>query len=634
MCGIVGLLDFAGPSTEVAVLLDRMNAAQLHRGPDGAGVWIAEDRRGGIGMTRLSIVDPAGGRQPFLSEDGQVIVVCNGEIYNHRALRRELEQRGHRFRSRSDCEVIVHLYEDLGVECLTRLDGMFALAIVDLRNNQIWLARDRVGMKHLYFAETDRGFLFASEMRALLASGLVATEPAVEHFDAFLQTGFIPAPLTALRGIRRIPAGHRLLRAGGATRLEAYWEPRFQGDAAESTEVEQAQRLETLLRQAVASHLDADVPVGVFLSGGWDSSLVAVLAAQERREPLATFSLVFPDNPADNEASFSQAVARQIGSQHTEIEIRPQQVWDVLTEVVSSVEDLCSGTPGALVYQLARTAAQDLKVVIGGEGADELFAGYPRTQPHPLDRWRAWCPPLLGRVAPYVSKTSTYTALRILTDRDPRAAHRAHLGPFPPAMLRRLLRPEFAQTNRQRTPFPIAEGFWRSCRDVVEERLCVDMAGRLPDCLLLINDKVTMAHSLEVRMPFLDRSVVDFALSLPSSLKSRDGQAKYLLSRLTGHLPAALRGRKKQGLAIPYKEFFQSPSGQRIVRERLLDGPAAGQFFRRSELERWIDSRLTGKLRDPWLLWRLLYLSAWWEDFVLPRRERSPVADSPRRRAA
>lgn len=620
MCGIAGIVDYAGSADELTRLLATMNHTQRHRGPDEQGLWTSAAMRSGLAMTRLSIVDLTTGSQPLPSEDGRVVLVCNGEIYNHRGLRHDLEQRGHRFRGRSDAEVAVHLYEEKGIDGIEELDGMFALAIIDAGRQQVWLARDRMGMKHLYYAHTKRGFLFASEIRALLSTGLIPADLAAEHLPSFLNTGFIPAPYTALRGIHRLCAGQRLLYAGSRTTLQTYWQPRFHGETPPLSHDDYACRLEELLRKSVAAHLDADVPVGVFLSGGLDSSLVAILAAQASREPLRTFSLTFPGTPSHDESVYSRAVADRIGSRHTEVEVHAGDVWNVLPDTVRSVEDLCTGAPGVLLYQLARTAARDLKAVLGGEGADELFAGYPWMQAGFLDGVRPWFPQWLGFLTRHVSDPTLHQALRVLTDSDRAAAHQAGLGPFPPKLLRQLLQPGLLHGAPPPAAASTPAAAWKSCRDTLEERLCVDMTSRLPDCLMLINDKVTMAHSLELRMPFLDRKLVEFSLGVPSHFKSRRGQEKYILRGLDHLLPSQARGRRKQGLAIPHRAFFLTPSGRALLRDRLLGGSATRSLFQTRNLERWVDRKLSGKLRGAWLLWRLLYLGVWNDEFLQPAR--------------
>ena len=307
MCGIAGGYQLDIPEAEIPALLGRMNAAMVHRGPDDEGSWTAPEIRAGLAVRRLSIVDLVTGAQPLLNEDDSVGLVANGEIYNHQALRQQLEARGHRFRSRSDCEVVLHLYEEYGPEGLARLNGMFGLAILDRRQRRLLLARDRAGMKPLYCAKTARGFLFASEARALFASKLVTAEPDWKGLNVCLASQYIPAPRTCFRGIERLPAGaFLLLEEEGRETRGNFWTARFDASGTPKTEPEYADELEKRLRGAVASHITADVPVGAFISGGWDSSLAAVFASQASSKPLKTFSLVFPEEPEEDEGRYSR----------------------------------------------------------------------------------------------------------------------------------------------------------------------------------------------------------------------------------------------------------------------------------------------------------------------------------------
>jgi asparagine synthase (glutamine-hydrolysing) len=312
MCGISGVFASSLRGAELARALERMNTAQRHRGPDQAGsVWF-EPFGAGLACARLSLIDLQGGRQPFANEDETIYAVVNGEIYNHRALRETLAAKGHRFRSASDAEAVVHLYEEAGEAMLDRLDGMFALAILDQRQRRLLAARDGLGMKPLYVAETGGGVAFASEAKALFAAGLATPEPSLDGLDAYMTAGYVPAPLSMFRGVRKLRAGHYLSAGKGGVRETAFWRPYFRRDDSSKSDDEYDEELEHLLAAAVRSHLAADVPVGAFLSGGWDSSLVAAMAAQERGARLKTFSVVFPEMPTWMRAAFRGS--RQPGS--------------------------------------------------------------------------------------------------------------------------------------------------------------------------------------------------------------------------------------------------------------------------------------------------------------------------------
>jgi len=322
----------------------------IHRGPDDCGAWAAPQLQAGLTVRRLTILDLVTGNQPLWNEDESVAVICNGEIYNHRALREELVAREHRFRSTSDCEVIVHLYEEYGQDCLSRLEGMFGLAIFDIPGRSLLLARDPAGMKPLYYARTPAGLFFASEIKALLATQLIGAAPDWTGLNSFFSWEYVIAPLTAFEGIHSVCAGESILLTPGSEVHAFFYRVEFASEEKTLSEDDYAARLEMLLDRAVASHLDADVQVGSFLSGGWDSSLVAWFAARRTSKKLKTYSLVFPEEPAESEARFSRLVADQIGSDHQEVEFRTTQIPDLLERVAGAAENPQGSSPSPLLY--------------------------------------------------------------------------------------------------------------------------------------------------------------------------------------------------------------------------------------------------------------------------------------------
>ena len=376
MCGIAGIFDSKLAEEERLRALARMGEAIRHRGPDEDGSFDCPGLGAALTCRRLSIVDVADGQQPMSNEDGTVQVVFNGEIYNHPALRQDLEKRGHRFRTRCDTEVIAHLYEDLGVECLDKLHGMFALAILDVEARKLVLARDGAGMKYLYWAATPSGFVFGSEVKALLASGLVEAQPDWTGLANFLTSDYIPAPRSGFAGIEKLPAGGWLVVGPGQIRRGRFWRLRFRHDLPRRSDREYAEELEHLLEAALRSHLAADVPVGAFVSGGWDSSLTATLAARQLGTRLKTFSITFPNDPDVDEGRFSRQVAERLGTEHHEVEFDVAAVPDQLPKVTRALEEPFIRSPASLQYQLAEMTAREVKTAISGEGADELFAGY------------------------------------------------------------------------------------------------------------------------------------------------------------------------------------------------------------------------------------------------------------------
>jgi asparagine synthase (glutamine-hydrolysing) len=371
------------------------------------------------------------------------------------------------------------------------------------------------------------------------------------------------------------------------------------------------------LRAAVASHLVADVPVGAFVSGGWDSSLVAVFAAEAASRPLKTFSIVFPEEPGESEGQYSRALSRHIGSEHHEVEFRTSQIPELISKVVEAVEEPCIASPSPLLYQLSAAAGKEVKSVVGGEGADELFGGYPWFRRDWMYRARRLAPrPLLRPLADRVLDVRWGRFWRILAAESDRAADLEWVRDFTGWQKRRFLNPAL----------PLADdpdlGPWRppdatlaSCRDRLEERLSLDLTRRLAEGLLFVEDKVSMAHSLEVRLPYLDRDVVDFALSMPSAMKIRNGQEKYVLSLLTRHLPPEIARRRKYGLHFP---MLAPPAGHfsAFVREALLGSSRRQELFDRRHLEPWLANVLAGRSRGMRMAWALVFLAVWWDCFM------------------
>ncbi len=613
MCGISGVFDPRLAPAELTDILTAMNRAQAHRGPDEATVELTRHPRGGLAVQRLALVDLPGGRQPFVNETGTVRAVINGEIYNHDQLRRRLQDRGHRFRSACDGEVIVHLYEEEGAEFLSRLDGMFALAVVDEAAGRILLARDPAGMKHLYIGRAPGRFAFASEAKALLASGLFAPRPNPDALFFYLRQGFIPAPQSAFSGLERLESGTWLsvdLEQGTETR-KPFWQygPR---ELPALTEEEAGVRLEQLLRQAVASHHRADRPVGAFLSGGWDSSLVARFAAEAAGGPLRTFSVVFPEFPGMDEARYSRQVAGFLGAHHTEVEFRADQVMEDLDLLGRCLDEPCSAAPAEVFFQLARGAARSVPAVLSGEGSDELLGGYERLRNTWVYTLRRLVPPGLAAAAASRLPAGRLRQLSgLLAAPDDLEADAAWLPGFFSEEAAALLHPSLRERVSRPTRVGLPPATAGPTRDLLKRRLCWEFTRRLAEGLLFIGDRTTMAHSLEARMPFLARPVVEFCLAVPSAWKIRNHRHKVLLGHLARKfLPPEIAARSKKGLGCP-PAVWTRPRVVEAVRRRLLESP--GPFDRRT-LESSPVLRRPDLLRGA-LFRRLIFLQAWWDGF-------------------
>lgn len=618
MCGIAGIYGYKGDADSLRRRLCVMNRAMIHRGPDEEGLHIEPDMRSGIAVRRLSIVDPEHGSQPLYNEDRSVAVVCNGEIYNHRTLRRELEQKGHRFRSHSDCEVLAHLYEEEGLDFLKRLNGMFALALLDRRRRCLLLARDPVGMKHLYWGKTTDGIVFASEARSLFAAGLVTPRPDWDSLGNYFSIGWVPSPRTAFQGLQRLRPGSYVHLDEDGVKEGRYWIPRYQEPEKNRSEQDYSHELKELLDRAVGTHLDADVPAGLFLSGGWDSSLVSLYASRRSNKPLNSYSLVFPDDPDSDESGYSRQVTQQIGTRSHEIEVYDADVLSSLQRTSLALEEPVVTAPTQLGFILSQAAGRDLKFVLGGEGADELFAGYGRFKHSPLHRVRRALPhQLFPASTPFHLGTRWNRALRFLAAPDEEQAHLELISLSFPKQVASFLRPDIPFSTR---PTPEAIGFTDDTRDsflnTLDMQLCLELTGRLADGTLFAADKTSMANSLELRMPFLDLEVVEFAFRLPSRFKVKNGQMKAVLSSLASELPADVANRPKQGLHVPAR-IYRSRTLRKFYTETILETSLSTGLFDHHRLEPWVRKMASNPNQRAARLWALCHFCLWWNNFII-----------------
>jgi asparagine synthase (glutamine-hydrolysing) len=608
VCGIYGLIG--SPEVGVEAPLRRMANALVHRGPDGDGRHLSPSA--GLGCRRLAIIDVAGGAQPLASEDGTVIVVCNGEIYNHAALRASLEARGHRFHTRSDVEVVPHLYEERGPDFVDALDGMFGVAVWDTRRRRLVLARDRLGEKPLYYAATSQGFAFASEAKALLASGLVTSAPNWPVLEGYLRAGFVGTPASAFVGIEKLPPGGRLVLDGERIDVDRYWQvaPFLAEPALPLGLDEAARQLRAHLERAVSAALVSDVPVGVFLSGGLDSTAIAALA-RRRLDTLDTFALGFDDAGFD-ERQYAGTAARALDTRHHTLTITPELFLDGARELARVLDEPLADPALVPTFLLARFARTQVKVVLVGEGGDELFAGYPTyvggalaarwaRLPDPVRRTLAAAAPFLG--APAGNNTVRWLLRRFLeaADDPPAVRHRAWTGCVSADRLAALL--------VDGRPRPAPEPAAPAARSDVDALLGIDLTGYLPDDLLVKLDRATMAASLEGRAPFLDHHLVEFACRLPVELKLRGVATKRVLRAAVADLvPTSIRRRVKRGLTVPLAAWLAGPLLP-FVRETVarLD-PAV---FRASAVAALVDEHVARRRDNRRELWALVMLQLW-----------------------
>ncbi len=624
MCGIAGIFHYAEPTLAGREMVARMVAPLRHRGPDDQGVHLAGTM--GLGHARLSIIDVAGGHQPIFSEDRTVAVVCNGEIYNHRELRRGLEERGHRFTTRSDTEVIVHLWEELGAGCVERLAGMFALAVADFRRRTLLLARDRAGKKPLFLADDGRRLGFASELKSLLAAGLAGPEIDPEALDLYLAYGYVPAPWTIFRGAAKLPAGHLALVDERGVRVERYWDVPTEEtqDAGPAADGRLADELERLLATAVRDRLESDVPLGAFLSGGLDSGTIVSLMSEASAGPVRTHTVGFADRASD-EREDAAAVARALGTDHVETEVRPD-LADVLPRIAWHLDEPFADPSAVPTWYVSRETRRRVTVALSGDGGDELFAGYGEKYGMHLmeERLRRFLPaplrhglfPSLGRSWPRSPRLPRMMRLgglfRNLAVEAPRS-YDFDRRLIPPHLEERLFGEGLARRRRRFDPFVAIEPHLaRAPREPLARALYLDLKTWLADDGLVKVDRMSMAHSLEVRCPLLDHRIIEFAARLPARLKLAGGTTKVLLRRVAERrLPADILARPKRGFAPPVSRWLREDLRD-LSRDLLLAGDAFGRgLFERREVERLLDDHAARRLEAGWALWTLLMLEVW-----------------------
>ncbi|MEZ6060834.1 MAG: asparagine synthase (glutamine-hydrolyzing) [Planctomycetaceae bacterium] len=635
MCGIAGVLYADIRHSADRSALQAMGDAIAHRGPDGEGYF----RAGNVGLVhrRLAIIDLAGGDQPIANEDESVQVVFNGEIYNYPELRRQLELRGHRFRTNSDTEVLVHLYEDHGRNLVTRLRGMFAFALWDAANRKLLLARDHVGQKPLYVYRDGEKLLFASELKAILAHDNVDRSIAAEAVEDYLTFGVIPGERSIFRAVRRLPAAHTLLVNADSLNNapERYWQLRFDNEA-ERTDEQWKECIDAKIRESVKAHLIADVPVGAFLSGGLDSSAIVATLADVVSEPLQTFSIGFQEKQY-SELPYADAVARHFGTRHTEQIVTPEAVRD-LDQFVHFYDEPFADASAIPSLAVARMASQHVKVVLSGDGGDEAFGGYARyghdlqeaAIRNALPRWfRQSVLSAFAAVWPKADWLPRPLRLQTLLQNlsaEPAVAYANTLSACRKSLRSQLLNSEFAGIVAGHRPEDaVAAAFRQGHRDALSGMLAADTAILLPDDFLLKVDRASMAFGLEVRPPLIDYQLLELAASMPSRLKVRNGSKKWIVKELfESRLPPKLAHRRKQGFELPIDEWLRGPLKDQVHQvvlnprapiSEFINTQTAAALYRRH-------CRKTGRFGQ--VLWSLLVLGRWLDRYGSPPTEVSP----------
>jgi asparagine synthase (glutamine-hydrolysing) len=602
MCGIAGYWNHASGRPAERGTLGRMVDSLVHRGPDEDGAWIEGDLA--IGMRRLRVIDPEGGHQPMRNEDGTVQGVFNGEIYNHRELRRELEGRGHRFRTRSDTEAIVHAYEEWGAACVERFNGMFAIAVWDSRAQRLLLARDRLGIKPLYVYQGPEGVVFGSELKAVIAAPWVPLDWDLEAVDDFVVYEYIPAPRSVVRNVCKLPAGTTLLLERGGSRTprpRRFW-TLSAGACPPSNPEAAAEELRERLQASVRRRLLADVPLGAFLSGGIDSSIIVALMARESPGRVRSFSLGFADR-SYNELPYSRLVAQQLGTTHRE-ELATPEIVGLASRLAGHFDEPFGDVSAFPTFMISELARREVTVALSGDGGDELFAGYDHYRAHRwahrirgLSRHRPWrlVEALLQRVPPAATKKGLVNKAKRFVEGAGRPADLEHARWWLFADLAEraaLYRGPLADAAAARDPFGfyrerLAEGADHGFSGL-QRQLYSDVTGYLADDILVKVDRMSMALSLEARVPFLDHEVVELAMRIPDAWKIRNGESKWILKQaFRDLLPDPVRRRSKEGFSMPMKNWLRGPL--RPLLDELLDP-------RRIEARGWFDAVQVGRL--------------------------------------
>ena len=635
MCGIAGQARADGAPVEEQ-LVARMCAAQEHRGPDQRGLHL--DDGVGLGIQRLRIIDLDTGDQPVTNEDGSIVVVLNGEIYNYAELRRELYHSGHELATKGDTEVIAHLYEEYGVECLSRLHGMFSFALWDRRQRRLFLARDRVGKKPLFYSLRNGVLSFASELQALLQDPEIPREVDPNAIDAYLAYGYVPAPGSVFRGVAKLPPAHRLVYQDGALAIERYWRLDYATKRRVDDVDELHEEIRASLRTAVGRRLTADVPVGAFLSGGIDSSAVVAAMAEQSSQPVKTFSIGFADE-AMNELPQARLVAERFATDHHELVVEPDAV-EMLPKMARHYGEPFGDHSALPCFYLAELAREHVTVALNGDGGDENFAGYQRYTSNLLAARLEGLPAGLRRaIGAAGSLAGNPSDPRALRSRAQRFAGRLaggreqrylnQMSVFGAAERAALYAPEFAAQVAPSAADEALLGPWReaSGADLLDQLLEIDASVYLPGDLLAKIDISTMAFSLEARSPLLDHELMELAASLPPAYKASGTQRKIALrGALRGWVPDTILDGRKQGFELPVARWLRADLAP-FAREILLDRESAAHGWAQpAAVEAMLDEHVAGDADHGRRLWALLALELWAQSALAPAPQREAVA--------
>jgi asparagine synthase (glutamine-hydrolysing) len=638
VCGIAGRINYKSERPVPQALLRGMCDLIAHRGPDASDTWMRG--HAGLGHRRLAIIDlSAAGTQPMSTADGQIWLTFNGEIYNFLELRAELEARGHRFRSQTDSEVILYAYREFGVDCLSRLRGMFAFAIWDEPRRRLFVARDRAGKKPLFYRTDADGIAFASEPKAFLADPAFSPTPDPVALSAYLTYQYVPAPMSAFAGVRKLPPAHYLVVENGQLDVRRYWKLSYARKST-LTEPEAVEELRARLRDAVKIRLVSDVPLGAFLSGGIDSGAIVALMSELGASPVRTFSIGFEQKEYD-ELQYARLVAQRYGTMHEEFVVRPNAL-EILPRLVWHYNEPFADSSAIPTFILSELTRRHVTVALNGDAGDENFAGYERYRANVLaSRYYDAMPGALRRpidlLARLIPASGTSGSMLSKGKRFVGALGESRerrylrwMVHFQPLLKAELCRPEFREVSGPDASEILLRSYAASdAPDFVDATLDVDVNNYLPDDLLVKVDIATMAHGLEARSPLLDHPLMEFAASLPSSMKLKGAIKKHILKEAVSPLlPREIIERPKMGFGVPLEHWFRHELKEMAYDVLLSDRLRQRGYFHEGVIRRLLDEHTSGARSWHYQLWNLLMFESWHRVFVDARPTTSPPVDN------
>ena len=620
MCGICGVVSLQPSPPVDRSTLRQMNASLQHRGPDDEGYY--EDDQVGLAMRRLSIIDLHTGRQPISNESGDIWVVYNGEIYNFQEVRAALEQRGHLFKTKTDTEVIVHAYEEYGDGCVTHFNGMFAIALWDARQRRLFLARDRLGIKPLYYWSGAGKLVFGSELKALIVHPDVPRQVDLAALDLFLTLEYIPAPRTIYEGVLKLLPGHLMVVEKGQLKVTQYWDVPHQPIS--QSEAECGEILSGLIKESVRLRLISDVPLGAFLGGGIDSSTIVGYMSQTANEPVRTFSIGFEDETY-NELHYAEAVAKHFGAQH-HVEVLKSDLTHLTQQLVTHFDEPFADTSVFPTFLVSKLASREVKVVLSGDGGDELFAGYDTYLAEKMDRYYGRLPqPLRQQVLPKFArwlppqpaKKGLINKVKRMVEGgafDPSLQHARWMMFLNSSEKNSLYGSDLRATLHDHLTADFFLGYFEkaSCFDRLAQQQYVDVKTYLADDILTKVDRMSMAMSLEARVPMLDYHIVEFVLNLPAHMKLNGARTKSILRRAVKNmLPRLVLERPKEGFSIPMKHWLCTSLRPMMLDLLSKDSLQEHGYFNHQVVAQWIQEHLDGRVNHSHHLWTLMVFEMW-----------------------